>query len=756
SSRTTPNGKVIVFESKAKLTPYENAGHTEIYRWEEEGTGVECASCQGAPEPAEHDARLQELENVRAGNLIHNLSADGTRVFFETPEALSAADTDNTNDIYEWSKGALEGPQLISSGRSTEYIPLQPNPNLPSPNLLLSITPDGNNVVFLSEDDLTGEAGIGSVPAIYDARVNGGFPPPPAAPIPCSEEGCRRPSAGFLPSFAEPKSDKAAGPGNVKPKKQKHRCHHHKGSKKHCAKHHRSHKQGRARLSAASPTAGNGSSVPSQAGAGSPAPAAPEAPGGATSQPAAAAPLSTASGEFSEFGINTVSAGLSSTAASQHADFTTYFKLNYHTSKGEPVSDARLQEATSSLPPGLLGNPNATEKCETGAFVAFGHCPIGSQVGVARVLASQIGGVPATEPIYNLQPPHPDREIARLGFFAILYPVYIDVNVRAASDYGVTATVHSAPGLASVLESETTLWGSPSDESHDPQRLTAKEALACLEGTACENGGERKLSSRNNQAFLSNPSACGPGTLGLAVTSYQLPGRLFTASASLPAITDCTGLPFAPSFSATPTTHKAGAPTGLKTTLTLPQHLGASEPATATMREARVTLPAGMGVNPEAADWIQTCSDSQVGFHREVDAACPNGSKLGTALIKSPALSEPIEGAIYQRQPTPGHQLGLWLVADALGLHIKLPGELVPDNKAGRASAVFGDLPQVPVEEIDLNVWGGPRAPLTNPASCGTYATDFSFAPHSDDPAVTGQAPMVINEGCNQPFDPKL
>ncbi len=174
------------------------------------------------------------------------------------------------------------------------------------------------------------------------------------------------------------------------------------------------------------------------------------------------------------------------------------------------------------------------------------------------------------------------------------------------------------------------------------------------------------------------------------------------------------------------------------------------------MREARVTLPQGMGVNPGAANWIETCSDSQVGYHQEVDANCPNGSKLGVATIKSPALSEPITGAIYQRAPRPGNQLGLWLVADALGLHVKLPGELVADNKAGRVTAVFRDLPQVPVEEIDLNVWGGPRAPLTNPSTCGTYSTTFSFAPHSADPAVAGSAPMTINEGCNQPFDPKL
>jgi hypothetical protein len=174
------------------------------------------------------------------------------------------------------------------------------------------------------------------------------------------------------------------------------------------------------------------------------------------------------------------------------------------------------------------------------------------------------------------------------------------------------------------------------------------------------------------------------------------------------------------------------------------------------MREARVTLPEGMQVSAGAANWIDTCSDAQVGFHEEVDAACPDASKLGSAKIVSPSLPGPIEGALYQRNPTPGHQFGLWLVADALGLHIKIPGELEPDKQNGRLTAVFSDLPQVPVAEIDLDVWGGPRAPLQNPATCGTYATDFAFSPHSQDPAAVGHDQMQIDEGCGLPFDPNI
>ncbi len=174
------------------------------------------------------------------------------------------------------------------------------------------------------------------------------------------------------------------------------------------------------------------------------------------------------------------------------------------------------------------------------------------------------------------------------------------------------------------------------------------------------------------------------------------------------------------------------------------------------MREARVTLPAGMQIAAGAANWIGTCSEQQVGYHQEVDAGCPDSSKLGTATIVSPAVATPLHGFLYQRTPVPERQFGLWLVSDDLGMHVKIPGELEPDPNTGRLTAVFRDLPQVPVSEIDLDVWGGERAPLQNPDHCGTFTTDFSFSPHSNDPAVSGQSQMTIDAGCSKGFAPAI
>jgi hypothetical protein len=764
SSRTTPDGSVLVFESRAQLTSYPNEGHTEIYRYDDADHSLLCVSCNPSGSPAEADASLQNLRVVPSPVVIHNVSDGGHRVFFETAEALVEGDTNEVNDIYEWQEEeGSAGVRLISTGTSPEY-PLPPEIDFlaPRPNVLMAVTPDGANVFFMAEQPLMEGAGEGGTEGIYDARVDGGFPAP-AIPAICLEEACRASATGPNSLFAPAQSESLRGRGNIAPGKKS--CHHpHKGQRR--GKHHRCGKRRGARSSsvgkpatvATTETQAAEASVDS--GGSSPL---------AATHPVSAAtsPVASLGSEVEEFGITRFEAEESTAGAAAHPDFTNIVEFNHsRDNEGHDTPKAVVEELSISLPPGLLGNLQATPRCEMGNFVAYGNCPIDSQVGITRVRVGSPLFVAALEPIYNLVPPHPRQEIARFGLIAGNFPVFIDISVRTAGDYGATATIHNPPGLGTIFTAKTTFWGNPAASTHDEERLTPAESAKCTSIATCKPvGGSREsgIPVADRKAFLSNPSACQANELGLEVTATQLPGRLFTAHAPLvgadtqtPATSDCSGLPFAPTLEAEPTNHVAGAATGLKTKLIIPQHLGEDERATATMREARVTLPAGMQVAAGAANWIGTCSEEQVGYHKEVDTACPDSSKLGTAKIISPALSVPIEGTIYQRSPQPGHQLGLWLTADALGLHVKLPGELEPDRSTGRLTAVFRDLPQVPVEEIDLNVWGGPRAPLQNPDHCGSFATDFSFAPHSNDPAVVGHSDMQITEGCNQPFAPTL
>jgi hypothetical protein len=455
--------------------------------------------------------------------------------------------------------------------------------------------------------------------------------------------------------------------------------------------------------------------------------------------------------EFENFKIESVASALSTSGAAQHPDLTTSFVLN----PTSPGSGPRTEDVAISLPPGIYGNPNLVPRCSTGDLVA-GACSTDSQIGISRIKLATSGGNAFTVPVFNLMPPHPEDEVARLGFLAATLPVFVDISVRTSSDYGIVAAIHSASGTEPLEAAETVIWGNPSDPSHDEQRMTELEPNHCGTPTACEADGGKRASNLPPIAFLTNPSACQEQSVAFSVTSYQLPGQIFTASAPMQPITDCHGLAFEPVLEVQPTTRQAGAPTGLRAVVRIPQRKGPNERATATMREAKVTLPDGMTISASAAQNLESCSDEQVGFHREVDAACPNASKLGTVTVVSPALERPLHGGIYQRTPSPGHQFGLWLVTDELGLHVKLPAEVVGDPKTGQLTARFADLPQLPVEEVALDFWGGARAPLKNPDACGGHAASFDFKPWSNDPDATGQASVTIDEGCGAGFSPKL
>jgi hypothetical protein len=219
SSRTTPDGRVLVFESEAQLTSYPSASVNEVYRYEASTGDLDCVSCNplGAPTTGAH---LEDYQVLKAAMVIHNVSDDGARVFFETSEAMVEPDTDGVNDIYQWHQegGTGEPLSLISSGKSVTYPGYEEKQKA---NVIFGITPDGKDVVFLAQEALVPGAGVGGASALYDARVNGGFPappPPPACLGPCPSD------AGETRSPSMPLSNQIVGSGNVKPR-HKHRCH---------------------------------------------------------------------------------------------------------------------------------------------------------------------------------------------------------------------------------------------------------------------------------------------------------------------------------------------------------------------------------------------------------------------------------------------------------------------------------------------------------------------------------------------------
>jgi len=461
--------------------------------------------------------------------------------------------------------------------------------------------------------------------------------------------------------------------------------------------------------------------------------------------------------DFSAYNLESVTSSLSTTQAGAHADFTVGFELNA-TEEPQPKPFAFTRDIEVKLPPGVIGNPQAFPRCtfaQLGKLPEESECPQDAQVGISEVtLAGTVNGT-LIEPIYNMPSPGGDI-VARFGLFAGLYPTVINVEVDP-SDYSVIGKVQGASSAAEVIAAKTTFWGVPAAPQHDEFRLTPLEAFQVKLPPGGRDSGQPEI------PFFSNPTDCSlKREVAVTVTSYQEPDNPRSRSGSYPQIGGCEKLAFNPKFTAKPTNPEAFAPTGLDATLTIPQDETPQGRATSTLKSAVVTLPEGMSINPAAGDGLAGCSAAQVGFGTTNVSHCPDAAKIGSAEIEVPALEHTLNGSVYQRTPEDGKLFRFWLVTDEQGVHLKLPAEIAANPITGQLTTVFagidtlGGLPQVPVEEFRLHVFGGPRAPLATPG-CGSYATHYEFSPWSGKPATTGDAPMQIATGCNKGgFSPKL
>ena len=466
----------------------------------------------------------------------------------------------------------------------------------------------------------------------------------------------------------------------------------------------------------------------------------------------AAAPAQAAD-EFEKYGIESASVSLENVQAGAHADTTISFAL---TEKGgQPY--AKTRDIVIKLPPGAVGNPQAVESCgvsDLGNNIFESHCPLSSQIGLTEIKIGSPLNYNFVEPIYNMEPPKSGNIIARLGFFAGIWPAFVNVRIDP-HDYSVVASAEGVTSAASLLAASTTIWALPSDHSHDEWRLTPEEAFAG------ENpvGGIEVAKSKG--PFFSNPTDCSlQRAVKFMVRSYQGVGD--SESTPYPQIGGCSKLAFAPRFSAIASNPEAFAPSGIDTDLEIPQDENFDSRATSTLRSAVVTLPKGFTVNAAAADGQQACSAEQVGFEENTPAACPDGAKLGAIEADVPALAGILHGSVYLRTPEPGHLFRFWIVTGEQGVFLKLPADIEPNPLTGQLTTIvagvpaLAGLPQVPFSDLKLRVFGGPRAPLATPG-CGTYQTHFRFAPWSGNPAVENDTPMEIIGACGKGgFSPGL
>jgi hypothetical protein len=347
----------------------------------------------------------------------------------------------------------------------------------------------------------------------------------------------------------------------------------------------------------------------------------------------------------------------------------------------------------------------------------------------------------AVVPLYDISPPL--DTIARLGFSLVGYNSLSDASLRAGSDYGVNLADITIPTGLGLRNISVTIWGAPSAASHDAERVCVEPNGKLIFGCS---------SDAAPASFLTLPVSCtGPLLTTVKVSSLQEP--TVVREASVPSLDEhgqpggmvgCEAPPFEPTLTARPETTTAGSPTGLHVHLHIPQHEEPDGIASASQRDTAIILPAGLTLNPSAAAGLGACTSAQADLHGPGPIGCPADSQVGTVTARTPAVDHPLHGSLYlakQGENPFGGLLALYLaIEDPLtGVIVKLPGNVQADPATGRLTTTFSDLPQLPIEDVDVALSGGPRASLTTPPTCGTYTTSAQLTPWTSpaSPTVT-------------------
>jgi len=237
---------------------------------------------------------------------------------------------------------------------------------------------------------------------------------------------------------------------------------------------------------------------------------------------------------------------------------------------------------------------------------------------------------------------------------------------------------------------------------------------------------------------------------------------------SLPPTTGCEQLAFAPSIALSPETTQASSPSGYTVELHVPQNMDPTALATPDLRDAVVTLPAGVVISLSVANGLQGCGPEQFGLHSLAAASCPQASKIGTVKIATPWLAEPLEGEVFVGEPeckpcTPadaqeGKLIRLLVQAQGSGVTVKLEGAASIDQSTGQLTVRFDEAPQLPFEQLKLTLDGGQNAALVNPSTCGTpLAATSQLTPYSSEHAAEPWSASFSATGCAPPqFEPSF
>lgn len=183
------DGRRLVFVSRARLEALRSGIRQQVYRYDAVDNQIRCLSCPpdggtlvNVPNNTPTNVTDGSVVSTAGRNDARVITDDGALTVFETVLALVPEDTNGLYDVYGYDDET--GVHLISSATATREARIG------------ALGADGRDVFFRTDASLVDDDTDGGLTDIYNARVDGGFPPAPEGP--CSATNCDRPDVPII------------------------------------------------------------------------------------------------------------------------------------------------------------------------------------------------------------------------------------------------------------------------------------------------------------------------------------------------------------------------------------------------------------------------------------------------------------------------------------------------------------------------------------------------------------------------------
>jgi uncharacterized repeat protein (TIGR01451 family) len=374
---------------------------------------------------------------------------------------------------------------------------------------------------------------------------------------------------------------------------------------------------------------------------------------------------------------------------------------NFVLTISHPDGDQPLRTITMKLPPGLAAKIASVTPCPE-PQAATGECGPDSLIGHTTAV-SGLGPDPFALPgTLYLTGPYAG---APFGLSAVTPAVAGPFNL---GNIVVRSRIEVDPNTAVVTITSNPL---PEKIKGVPSQLKALNV------------------SVDRAGFQFNPTNCGPMAITGTLTGYQ------GASANLISpfeVANCANLPFKPIFTATAGARASklnGASLIVKVT---------SGPGQANIAKVKLALPIQL---PSRLTTIQkACLDKAFEAN---PASCPEGSNIGSAIIHTPVLRNPLSGPAYLVSHGNAAFPDVEFVLQGEGIKLILDGKT--DIKKGITYSRFESTPDAPFTTFETVLPTGPHSALTaNVAAAKNYSLcgEKLALPMT----ITGQNGAVINQ----------